>query len=243
VKVYLAGFKTIELYWDKPTNEIFILSSFMEHKGRVGKYVKQENHILDSGAFSYLNGRNIDKVDWNNYIEEYANFINKYDIDLYFELDIDPIVGLNEVERLRNKLEKLTNKQSIPVWHKSRGLEYWVKMVKDYDYVAIGGIVTKEIKPKEHNVFTKLIKIANENNCKVHGLGFTSFKGLKKYRFYSVDSTSWTSGNRFGAVFRFNGNGMDIMNTPIGKRVISRKTLIHNFKEWVKFQQYAKEYL
>ena len=161
MKVYLAGFKTIEKLWDKSTEDIYLLSSFMEHRGKhKGKYISQKNHILDSGAFTYLNGTKTGNIDWDKYIDEYANFINQYKIDLFFELDIDSIVGLKEVERLRAKLESITNKQCIPVWHKSRGLDYWEKMVKEYDYVAIGGIVTKEIKRNQYNIFSLLLKIA-----------------------------------------------------------------------------------
>lgn len=109
--------------------------------------------MLDSGAFSYINSKNTNNVNWDEYIESYAEFINNHNIKLFMELDIDSVVGIKEVERLRNKLERLTNKQCIPVWHKSRGKDYWLKMIKEYDYVAIGGIVTKEIKPSEYKYF------------------------------------------------------------------------------------------
>lgn len=35
-------------------------------------------------------------VNWDEYVEEYAEFIIKYDIKLFFELDIDAIVGLKK---------------------------------------------------------------------------------------------------------------------------------------------------
>ena len=66
--VYLAGFKTIEKIWNKPTDDIYLLSSFWEHKtGKFGKYVTQEKHILDSGAFSMLKGKT--NIDFNKYTE------------------------------------------------------------------------------------------------------------------------------------------------------------------------------
>lgn len=138
-----------------------------------------KNFLLDSGAFTFMNQSKNHNINWDAYIEEYGNFINKYDIDLFFELDIDSIVGIDEVERLRYKLERITGKKSIPVWHVSRGHDYWLKMIKEYDYVAIGGIVTKEIKPKQYPIFTQLLKEAHIGNCKVHGLGFTNFNGIK----------------------------------------------------------------
>ena len=54
-------------------------------------------------------------------------FINTYKIDKFFELDIDSVVGYEEVLKLRKKLEHLTEKQCIPVWHTSRGKEDFLK--------------------------------------------------------------------------------------------------------------------
>jgi hypothetical protein len=189
-----------------------------------------------------MNGIKKGKPNFDTYVESYAAFINKYDIKLFFELDIDAIVGIKEVERLRNKLEVLTNKKCIPVWHKSRGLEYWKKMTEQYDYVAIGGIVTKEIEKKDYNIFLYLLKIAKENNCLVHGLGFTKFEGMKKYKFHSVDSTAWLFGNRGGFLYQFeNGNINKI--APKGMRLKPKQAAIHNFNEWIKFANYAEDNL
>lgn len=197
------------------------------------------DYILDSGAFTYLNGAN-GEVDWDKYIDRYADFINKYDVKNFIELDIDPIVGIKEVERLRAKLEFLTGKKSMPVWHKSRGKQYWLDMVKEYDYVAIGGIVTKEIKPNEYKFFHWLLAEAKKQNCKVHGLGYTNLKGMEEYPFYSVDSSSWTSGTRFGHVYKFNGQTLLKFNKKEGQRVKSRETAWNNMYEWVKFANYKE---
>lgn len=184
---------------------------------------KYRDYILDSGAFTYLNGAKSD-VDWDDYIEKYASFINKYDVKNFIEMDIDPIVGIKEVERLRRKLESLTDKKSIPVWHKSRGKQYWLDMVQKYDFVAIGGIVTREIKPSEYKHFHWMLAEARKQNCKVHGLGFTSLKGIKEYPFYSVDSSAWTSGTRFGHVYKFNGETLIKFDRQQNQRVVSNKT-------------------
>jgi hypothetical protein len=53
-------------------------------------------------------------IDWDDYVEDYGKFINKYDVKNFFELDIDTIVGLKEVERLRERLEKITMPNPIP---------------------------------------------------------------------------------------------------------------------------------
>lgn len=234
------GFLEIKL------NTLFILESYhyiTKQEWMFPLFKEFKGFLLDSGAFTFMTSMKGQKVNWEQYVINYGNFIKQHDIKHFFELDIDPIVGLKEVERLRNLLEETAQKKCIPVWHKSRGLEYWKQMCKEYNYVAIGGIVTQEIKRSEYDVFIPLLKIARENNCKVHGLGFTNLKGMEKYKFYSVDSTSWLSGNKFGAVYLFDGKTMQKQNKKLGQRVKTNEVAIHNFSEWVKFSKYAENNL
>lgn len=225
--------------------EIAILESFYYADEWTEKAIPLlDKFLLDSGAFTFMSNTHKGNINWNDYLTRYIDFINKNNVELFFELDIDVIIGHDEVKKLRSRLEKETGKKCIPVWHKSRGLEEWIRLTKDYDYVAIGGIVSKEIKPNDYKYFPKLLEIARKNHCKVHGLGFTNLKGLEKYKFYSVDSTSWTTGNRFGSIYKFNGKTMVKFNKKEGQRLAdSREVAIHNFNEWVKFQQYARTHL
>jgi len=202
-----------------------------------------KSFMLDSGAFTFMN--NCKKnINWYEYIDKYVDFINRNKIDLFFELDIDVIVGYEEVKKMRKYIERKTNKKCIPVWHKSRGLEEYKKLCKEYSYIAIGGIVTKEIKSTEYKYFSQLIKIAHENKCKVHGLGFTKLKELEKYKFDSVDSSSWVCGNRFGFVYLFDGKTLLKQTKNTGQRLKDGKEVaLHNFKEWVKFSKYAEHKL
>lgn len=196
--------------------------------------------LLDSGAFTFM--QNSGKaVVWEEYIERYAAFINRNNIIKFFELDIDNVVGYNKVLEYRKRLESLTNKQCIPVWHKSRGIKEWQAMCDEYSYVAIGGIVSKEIKPAQYTAFPSMIAEAHRRGAKVHGLGFTSLEWLPKIHFDSVDSTAWTTGNRFGFVYQFDGKTMQKHDVPKGKRLAdSRKIALINYCEWIKFQKYAE---
>lgn len=242
MKIFLAGSSWDKICW--ANNDFFDfnrLESFFYIKDERKLIHKYKSFLLDSGAFTFMNQQK-GKIDWHQYIENYANFINTYKVNHFFELDIDSIVGIYEVEKLRNKLELLTGKQCIPVWHKSRGLEYWKKMTKEYNYVAIGGIVTKEIKKQEYNMFTGLLQLAKKEQCKVHALGFTNVDLLKKYPFYSVDSTTWLSGNRFGRLYKFTGDGIaDYKKSNC--RVNTVDAAINNFNEWIRFSKYAEIYL
>lgn len=241
--IFLAG--TYSRSYLATPAKIAVLESFYYILEWMIPYIQNHWHfMLDSGAFTFMGDpSNSSGVDWDEYLDQYIKFINRVGIDLFLELDIDNVVGIEEVERLRTRLEEGTGKQCIPVWHKDRGLDYWYQMCREYDYVAIGGIVTGEISRTEYKHFPSLLDIAREHNTKVHGLGFTNLSGLTKYPFYSVDSTAWLYGNRGGFVYEFNGETI-IKHYPHDDQVLeSRKAAIHNFKEWLKFQRYAKENL
>lgn len=226
----------------------YILESFYYIKEWQIPHIKDfDLFLLDSGAFTFMSNTKKGKINWKEYIDKYIEFINKYDIKYFFELDIDVIVGYENVKKITKYIEERTQKKVIPVWHKSRGLEEWKRLTKEYEYVAIGGIVTKEIKPKEQKYFTPLLEIAKKNNCKVHGLGYTNLKGLEKYKFYSVDSTSWKSGNRFGTLYLFENNKLKQIKKPENKRMITGeyygKVEEFVFNEWIKYQKYADKNL
>mgnify|MGYP000641696043 CR=1 FL=1 len=112
--LYLAGYKPCARRWCMDTSDIYLLSSFWEHKsGRYGSYVLQEKHILDSGAFSAFSGKN-NGFDWDSYVRKYADFILKNNIQKFFELDIDVVVGLRKVEYYRRYLEDKTGRKLFP---------------------------------------------------------------------------------------------------------------------------------
>lgn len=245
MKIFLAATSDKKFLLNKIKKIPYILESYYYIQDWQINYIKNcKMFLLDSGAFTFMNSINQkDKnINWDKYIEDYANFINRHDIKYFFELDIDVVVGLKEVKRLRNKLEQLTGKKCIPVWHKSRGIKEWEQICKEYDYVAIGGIVIGEITQSEYKYFKPLIEIARKYNCKVHGLGFTATKELYKYKFYSIDSTSWKSGGRFGQIHMFN-KGYIKSKKQKNKRAKCYKQIDkHNLNEWLKMVDYADKY-
>lgn len=269
MEIYLAGTQQRAYLYDKKYVELYLAG---EHPVKNGKEANWEglniletyyylqknkefprlirnfkNFLLDSGAFTFMSGAS--KVDFDLYVEDYAEFIKKWDIQNFFELDIDSVVGLKEVERLRLKLEKLSGRKPIPVWHIGRGKDYYLQMIKEYSYVAIGGIAAKEMPvSKFEALFPYMIGMAHKNGCKVHGLGYTKVDNLRKYRFDSIDSTTWTVGGRFGEASKFkNGSIKRLSFRDKGvkyKMVRDKEALtLYNFKEWLKFQHYADKNL
>lgn len=249
MNVFLAGnapFRNERLYDTTITiNRPYILESFYYADATTEKLIPYYgDFLLDSGAFTFMMGNHKGEIKWQEYTEKYAAFININKINKFFELDIDSIVGYEKVKELRKLLESLTGKQPIPVWHKSRGKDEFLRMADEYKYVALGGIVSKEWSKDEHKFFPWFINEAHKRNAKNHGLGYTNLEGLKKYHFDSVDSTAWTAGNRFGYIYKFDGSTMKKYDAPPGHRLAdTRKAALINFGEWVKFQNYAEVHL
>lgn len=247
MEVFLAGEHPVKNGKDANWDGLNILETYYylqknkEFPRLIGNF---QNFLLDSGAFTFMSGAK--QVNFDEYVEGYASFIKKWNIQNFFELDIDSVVGLAEVERLRKKLEILSGRKPIPVWHKSRGKEYFIKMCKNYPYVAIGGIVTKEIPMQQYErLFPWFIKTAHQYGCKIHALGYTNIKGLHKYHFDSVDSTAWLYGNMSGTVYKFDAkNGaMNTIKAKPNQRLRSKLVALNNFNEWVRLMKYARSCL
>lgn len=241
MKIFLAGAAS---YRDivEPDPPKYILESFFYIKDwQIPMIKKADDFLLDSGAFTFMQSSK-KTVAWEEYIERYANFINRNNVKKFFELDIDSVVGYNKVLEYRKRLEKLTNKQCIPVWHKNRGIVEFKKMCDEYNYIAIGGFAAKEILKKEYKNIPPLIEYAHKKKCKIHGLGFTSTSFYDTIRFDSADSTTWTIGGRMGNACYFNGQGMRQYYPSLnGKKPINiNKLTRHNYSEWIKFQKYAE---
>lgn len=251
MKIFIAGINSVN-----PKNRDllekcdYILESFYSIKEWEIPYIKKcKMFLLDSGAFSmFTKGHNLTEKDWDDYVTRYIEFINKYDIEYFFELDVDRILGLKKVEEIRKRIEKETNKKSIPVWHKERGWKYFEKMCREYDYVAIGGIAKNPNGKQIEKIFPYFIKHAHKNKCKIHGLGYTNTNKLKQYQFDTVDSTSWLAGGQFGSIQIFDGTKIKSYKKPNNTRVKSKgeegiKTQRLCLQEWIKYQKYADKYL
>jgi hypothetical protein len=202
-------------------------------------FPKLKSFMLDSGAFTFMQG-NGSGVDFEDYTRKYAEFINKHDIKLFFELDIDGVAGWDKYSYLRKLLEDLTGKDPIPVMHRSRGKEYYLDLVRKHAYVAVGGIAAGHVRRTEYEYLAWFIAEAHKAGAKIHGLGFTNLTWLEKLNWDSVDSSSWLYGNRSGVIYRFDGRTIQKHTGPEGARLKPRESAIHNFEQWLLFAEYLE---
>ena len=86
----------------------YVLESFFYIKPwQVEEMPKWKMFLLDSGAFTFMHGVEASSkpVDWDGYLSRYIDFINRHDVQHFFELDVDIIVGYDAVKRMRARLE------------------------------------------------------------------------------------------------------------------------------------------
>lgn len=219
-----------------------VLQSFAYVKKNHSEYYKHcKSIMLDSGAFTIMNSRK--SIDFNpvEYAKKYARYIKENNIELFLELDIDGVFGFDVYKDCLHILQDITGKEPIYVFHKWRGVEYYEELVKYKDYVALGDVSVDGGSRKLYDYFPWFIEKAHENNCKVHGLAFTSIPSLRYMPFDSIDSSSWVSGVRFGNLTRFDGHTIqkyDCKRTETKQLAHNSIVRKHDFEEWKKLSQY-----
>lgn len=249
--IFLAGTEcfTKENRYLMPQSKYILTSFYSVSKWQIPYIHKVDKFFLDSGAYTlFSTGHSMTMSDWENYTDRLGDFINENDIKYFFEVDVDRIIGLEAVEYLRRRLETRTGKKCIPVWHKNRGWDYFEKMCYEYPFVAIGGVAGNPDGKKIEKFFPKFIDCAHSYGTRIHGLGYTNTAKLPLYHFDSVDSTSWSSGYRFGTINKFNGKRIINIQTPDGMRIKSKdgyltKVQKLGFDEWCKYQRWADTHI
>ncbi len=206
------------------------------------KPIKGSRVMIDSGAHTFQQTKH--NIDFDKFVKEYADFLCEYGeyITSYVQLDIEGKVGLKKVEEWDDYLYKRTGRKPISVWHRGRGWDYYKNyMCKNYDYVGFSAFVFQgelEVPDKFVDLFCKT---AHDNGCMIHGFAYTK-ADLCTRHFDSVDSSSWSSGGRFGSIHKFDLKKKAIVNDMSIRGYSGHHIRIHkhNISEWVKYQKFAK---
>ena len=199
-------------------------------------YIKKNDikYMLDSGAFSYMNNPK-KSLKLTELLDKYCYYINEFDIKDFFELDLDVFMPLDEVENIRKKIYLETHKLPIIVYHENRGHDYWIKMCKENEFIAIGGIVTskKGNDPTYQKMLLELCDEAHSYGTKVHGLGFTPLNLLNSHTMFfdTVDSTSWNA-SKFGNHYTLNEKNELVKNNTLRDTFSTVEAQDEDLKVW-----------
>lgn len=174
------------------------------------------NWFLDSGAFTYMVRRTKEPDSLpplDQYVRRYFAYIDEYGAPYcrVTELDVDTSGHpLEEVDEWREEmLERWPHLNVTPVWHETRGIEAWDQYCEDprIRTLAIGS----EAGDATLGRLRQLVNQARKWHKPVHGFGQTKTKVLRTVPFDSVDSSSWSFGQRSGITFIFRANTFLVM--------------------------------
>ncbi len=162
--------------------------------------------ILDNGAFTFWSKKK--KVNWDRYYEWLIQYYDR--IECFFIPDIiDGAEKENDdlieqyfkeniaIERMCDIWFNIDFKpKGVPVWHIHESFERLEKLMRRFDYIAIGssGEYNKLGTQKWHNRMNEAMKVICDKNgypkVKIHMLRCLDPKIFTKYPFYSGDSTN-----------------------------------------------------
>ena len=168
--------------------------------------------FADSGAFSaFTQGVPIA-------LDEYATWIKRYAhlFDVYGNLDV---IGDAEGTLTNQKRLEDYGLAPLPVFHTGEDWAYLERYIDQYPYMALGGMVPYM---RQTNVIMPWIircfKMA-QGRTVFHGFGATSWQVITSMPWYSVDSSSWGQGFRFGTVPVFDSVKGGFLKLDLGSSI------------------------
>ena len=174
--------------------------------------------LVDSGAFTYTTDVKYEDwtlEQWEKHIERYLKWAerNKEHIFAIANLDIERLVGIPQVMEWNKKyFEPFMLRTGVPVcfvYHAdvADGTDEnytWSKYCERYPYVGFSSVNTNN-ESIDMNDYREYLRTAEKYGTLVHGFGMTRIKELSELPYYTVDSTTWKVGMRFGKLIIFNG--------------------------------------
>lgn len=216
------------------------------------------NLICDSGAFTAWNQAGKQKragnLNWQKYlinIDEYAEFVKKHQDIIYRAVNLDIIPGeTGQIPTIKEREEAaeqgwenylyLKDKyklDTIHVFHQGEEFKHLDRMLKHCDYIGVSPCndYADDKKLKWLDITFRYIMNSDNPNIKTHGFGVTSPRLVKRYPWFSVDSSSYSLTAAMGGIL-----------TPYGRVYISDKNQCdpdHILKRPIEIQNHIEKYL
>ena len=159
--------------------------------------------FLDSGAFSMWSlGAKVDIAKYCDYIKQNDDIIRKDD-GVVLASVMDAIGDAQGTYQNQLIMESL-GVQPLACFHFGEDPRYLEYYMSRYKYITLGGMVaqsTPQLKIWLDEIWGKyLTDGAGRPKIKVHGFGLTTPMLMRRYPWYSVDSSSWVQIAKVGGV-------------------------------------------
>ena len=174
-----------------------ILVSYHYYKGSdldklVSAFSEPPEIFADSGGYS-AKSLGVDIT-----VDEYAAWLHRWHqlFSAYASLD-----EIGDAARSWDNQQALLSLglHPLPVFHGGEEFSWLSRYLGDYDYMALGGMVAKT-DTLALRWAVKAFKMAKDAGALFHGFGQTNQLLLKNLPWYSVDSSSWGAGHRYGTL-------------------------------------------
>jgi hypothetical protein len=204
MKLYLAGCEQKYHYLDGLDNVSILVSYWWYKKNKktpddLIKFCKERNIpiFMDSGAYSAMT------IAAEINVDEYIEFLLKYPdcFELIASLDV---IGDHEATRENHLKMRQAGINSITSFHVGEPWEVLEEMLREENYIGIGGLASKATRSDKALEVCFRLKDEINPNCRLHCFGATSPQTGLNYDFYSMDSTAWIyTASKFGrAIYR-----------------------------------------
>lgn len=173
--------------------------------------------FADSGAYSAASlGVTIS-------LNEYAAWLKDWAGHLTVRATLDVIGDHHATMRNTHKLEDM-GFRVLPVFHVGTPWAELEKLCAEYDYVALGGMVPHaKIPDAVLRWLVRCFQIARDHGTVFHGFGQTKLDVLAKLPFYSVDSSAWSAGMRFGQLYLWDDDNKKMITVSPGNPRTARR--------------------
>lgn len=163
---------------------------------------KNKQGTKDKTVFRYY-----DTVHFKNYVDRYAEYL-KANPEIKYYVNVDVIFDPDRSWKILKYLERKHGLNPVPVIHYGTDLK-WIErhLAEGYDLLGIGGLGQEATRVKylswADRVFDLLCPHSNDRFpiVRTHGFAMTSFQLMKRYPWWSVDSTSWVKMAGYGSIY------------------------------------------
>lgn len=207
----------LDILYDLGIRNFLMSYEYLKGKGHGQLKKYPDMHLfIDSGAYTYQNDPKYESYtveQWEEQIVTYLEWAKKHKDQIFAIADLDlqylDNVGYEKVYEWRRKyFEPFMLETGIPVcfiYHED-GLDYWEYMCQRYPYVGLSLALDKAENGEEQ--LKDMFRVAEKYNTLCQGMASTNTQLLTKYPFYTVDSTTWNVGLKYGEISVWNGTKM-----------------------------------
>ena len=204
----------LDILYDLGVRNFLMSYEYLKGKGysQLKKY--PDMHLfIDSGAYTYITNPEFEEYtveQWEEQIVKYLAWAKKHKNSIFAiaDLDLQYLVGNEKVYEWRKKyFEPFMLETGIPVCfiYHEEGLDQWEYMCKRYPYIGLSLNVDGNIDEAD---LREKFRIAEKYNTLIQGMASTRTAMLTQYPFYTVDSTTWNVGLKYGEISVWNETKM-----------------------------------